>query len=48
MLPFSLNYNHLTMESFILESNQLFYRGRGATSDLETSDVETGDAETSD
>ena len=24
MLPFSLNYNHLTMESFILELNQLF------------------------
>ena len=53
MLPFSFNYNHLTMESFILELNQLFFRnalswGCGATSDLETSDVETGDAETSD
>ena len=58
MLPFSLNCNHFTMESFILELNELFFRTMhsSALRALEciawgrgsTGDSETGDAETGD
>ena len=50
MLPFSLDYNHLSIESFILRTiHSSLLRiawGRSATSDCETSGVETGGVET--
>ena len=58
MLPFSLEYNHVAMESLIFRTMHssvlhalLWVRGATSdheTSDVKTCDVETGDAETSD
>ena len=54
MLPFSFDYDHLAIESFIfrtmhssaLHALECIAWGRSETSDCETSDDKTGDVET--